>query len=99
MTQFVIIGAGIAGLSAAEEIRKRDPEASIVLISEEFHPTYSRVLLPHYIKGSIPREKVFLRSEAWYHEKNLELMLGVRVLGIDPQNKFVRTSDDREIPY
>jgi len=97
--RYVIIGGGIAGTTAAEELRKLDTQAHITIIEQEFHPLYSRVLLPHYIKGKVPRERVFLKKPEWYGEKNIELMSGVIAQAIDTTNRFVTTSDGREIPY
>jgi NAD(P)H-nitrite reductase large subunit len=95
----VIIGGGIAGVSAAEEIRAKDAACDIFIIERENNPLYSRVLLPHYVKGVIPREKVFLKSEAWYAEKNISYLSGTEAWEIDTRNKFVRISDDRELSY
>lgn len=95
----VIIGGGIAGVSAAEELRNRDTSCDIFLIERENVPLYSRVLLPHYIKGIIPREKVFLKSDAWYAEKRIVYLSGTEATEISPQHKFVRISDGRELPY
>ncbi|MBI2551391.1 FAD-dependent oxidoreductase [Candidatus Uhrbacteria bacterium] len=95
----LIIGGGIAGTTAAEEIRKKDKEASITLVSEEFHPLYSRVLLPHYLKGKIPRERVFLKKESWYAEQNIDWMVGITALKLDAKNRFVALSNGRELPY
>lgn len=95
----VIIGGGIAGTTAAEELRKLDPNAEITLVSEEEHPVYSRVLLPHYVKGKIPRERVFLKKEAWYAEQNIDWMPGVRCERLDVANKFVALSNGREVEY
>lgn len=99
MSNIIIIGGGIAGTTAAEEIRKRDADASITILSEEQHPCYSRVLLPHYVKDKIIRDKVFLRTPTWYVDKHIEFMAGVRALEIDVTNQFVRTSEDRELPF
>ncbi|KKW36663.1 MAG: NAD(P)H-nitrite reductase [Candidatus Giovannonibacteria bacterium GW2011_GWA2_53_7] len=100
MTRYVIIGAGIEGTTAAEEIRKRDETGEIVLIGEEEHTLYSRVLLPHYIKSKIPREKCFLKKETWYAEKQIEYLRGERVKEIDTKNKHVvLLKAGREIPY
>ena len=71
----IIIGGGVAGTTAAEELRKIDRTGEITLVSEEHEPLYSRVLLPHYLKGKIPRERVFLKKEAWYLISNQCLML------------------------
>lgn len=95
----VIIGGGIAGVSAAEELRTRDNSCDIFLIERENNPLYSRVLLPHYVKGVIPREKVFLKSDAWYAEKRIVYLSGAEVTAIDPRNQFVRLDDERELPY
>jgi len=97
--RFVIVGGGIAGTSAAEEIRKLNKEAEIVLVSAEHHPLYSRVLLPHYVKGKVPREKCFLKKETWYAEQDIEWLPGTYVDQLDPKNGFVLLSDGRELEY
>lgn len=97
--RYVIIGGGIAGTTAAEELRKLDSAAEITLISEEFHALYSRVLLPHYIKGKIPRERVFLKKETWYQEQNIEWIRGEIVSRVDTKNKHVEFFDGGELPY
>ncbi len=97
--RYVIIGAGIAGTTAAEEIKKIESEAEVTLIGVEDQALYSRVLLPHYVEGKIPREKVFLKKEHWYADQGIEYMRGVRATKIDTENQFVETSEGREIPY
>jgi NAD(P)H-nitrite reductase large subunit len=95
----IVIGGGIAGTTAAQDLRKADDGAQITIIGREQHPCYSRVLLPHYVKGKVPRERVFLKKDEWYEEQNIEYMRGVYVKKIDTQNKFVLTSEERELPY
>lgn len=99
MSKYVIVGAGIAGVTAAELLRKRNPECDIVLIGQETHAVYSRVLLPHYILGKVPRERVFLKKSEWYEENNITYMSGIDAIELDLKNQFVRTSEEREIPY
>lgn len=99
MDHVVILGGGIAGTTAAETLRKADANVTITIIEQEHHPLYSRVLLPHYVKGKIPREKVFLKSWEWYAKENIEIVPGVRVEAIDIPNRFVRTSEGRELPF
>jgi 3-phenylpropionate/trans-cinnamate dioxygenase ferredoxin reductase subunit len=60
--EYVVIGNGIAGQTAAEELRKLESDASIVMIAAEQHPLYNRVALPRYLRGQIRREKVFMRT-------------------------------------
>ncbi|MEK7105383.1 MAG: FAD-dependent oxidoreductase [Patescibacteria group bacterium] len=97
--RYLIIGGGVAGTSAAEEIRKLDAESSITILSEEEHQLYSRVLLPHYIKGKIPRERCFLKKQTWYAEQKIDWLPGVTAVKLDTQNKFVAASDGREYEY
>lgn len=97
--QYVILGGGIAGTTAAEELRKADAAAEITIIDQEEHPCYSRVLLPHYIKGVVPREKVFLKREAWYEEQRIERLASTLVTKVDTVNRFMEVHTGREIPY
>ena len=97
--KYIIIGGGITGVNASEEIRKLDVSSEVTLIDAESFPLYSRVLLPHYLNGKIAREKVFLKKESWYHDHQIDWQPGVSVIEINYQNKFVRTSEDRELPF
>jgi len=97
--QVIIVGGGIAGTTCAEELRKLDPQAEITIVSEEYHPLYSRVLLPHYLKGKVPRERVFLKTENWYSENNIEWITGERAEKFDTKNSFVLLSNGRELPF
>ena len=97
--KFVIIGGGVAGTTAAEEIRRQDASAEITIIEQEPHRLYSKILLAKYVTDEIDRDRLFLKSEKWYTDKNIELMSEARVLRIDSKNKFVETSEKREIPY
>ncbi|MBU1125992.1 MAG: FAD-dependent oxidoreductase [Patescibacteria group bacterium] len=99
MASYVIIGAGVAGTTAADTLRKLDPDAEITLIGHEVHPLYSRVLLSHYVEGKIERDRLFLKKPEWYLENNIVYMSGIDVLEVDTKNSFVRTSEEREIPY
>ncbi len=95
----LIIGGGIAGTTCAEELRKLDASAEITIVSEEPHRLYSRVLLPHYLKGKIPRERVFLKPADWYERNRIEWLPGLRAEKFDVGNRFVLLSDGRELPF
>ena len=100
MARYVIVGAGIAGTTAAEEIRKHDKESEVVLIGEEEHSLYSRVLLAPYVMGKVTREKCFIKKDSWYEEKNIEYIRGESVSEINTKNKYVvLLKAGREIPY
>jgi NAD(P)H-nitrite reductase large subunit len=60
--RYLIIGSGIAGLSAAEALRRGDAQAAITMISEEAHPFYSRPGLAYLLRGDIPEKLLYVRS-------------------------------------
>src|SRR5258708_40083214 len=71
--RYVILGNGIAGQTAPEELRKLDADAAIVMIAAERHPLYNRVALPRYLRGQVRREKVFMRTVEDYARQNLDI--------------------------
>ena len=97
--RYVVIGNGIAGQTAAEELRKGDAEASIVMIAAERHPLYNRVALPRYLRGQVRREKVLMRTVEDYTRQNLEIHFETWVTEIDVNAKVVRTNRGQEFPY
>jgi len=97
--EHVIVGAGIAGTSAADEIRKLDPKARITLLSEEPYPLYSRILLPEYLAGAIDESRLFIRNLAWYEERQITLLTSHPVQEVDPRERVVHTTSNRAFPY
>lgn len=97
--RFVIIGNGVAGTTAAETIRKEDPNASIVIIANEPHPLYNRVSLPPYLKGAVTLKKVMMRDEQAHRDKGIDLRLNTRATRVDTQAKEVYTDDGKVLPY
>ncbi len=87
---YLIIGGGIAGVTAAETIRENDNRATTIgIISEEPHLLYSRVLLPAYLKGRVSREQLFLRKIDDFTEKKIDLNIHEKVLFVDIKRKEV----------
>jgi 3-phenylpropionate/trans-cinnamate dioxygenase ferredoxin reductase subunit len=97
--RYVVLGNGIAGQTCAEELRKADAEASIVMIAAERHPLYNRVALPRYLRGQVRREKVFMRTVEDYANKGLEIHFETWATEINFQDKVVRTNRDQEFKY
>lgn len=97
--KYLIIGGGVTGTTAAEELRKTDADAEITIIAAERHRLYSRVLLPRYVKGTLPREKCFLKKEGWYDEQNIDCVFETWANGINVSESSVSTSDSRTFTY
>lgn len=99
--QYVIIGGGIAGTTAAETIRKRDGVGKIAIVSDEPHPLYSRVLLskPAWVLGEQPFDNVWLKKDAWYREQNIHLFRGIKASALDTDRRIVSLSDGDGLMY
>src|SRR5258708_16282405 len=97
--RYVVIGNGIAGQTAAEELRKADADASIVMIAAERHPLYNRVALPRYVRGQVRGEKVLMRTVEDYANRNLEIHFETWAGEIDRGTKVVHTNGGEEFPY
>ncbi|MFZ3150267.1 MAG: FAD-dependent oxidoreductase [Anaerolineaceae bacterium] len=97
--RYVIIGAGIAGVSAAESIHKTDPNAAITLISNETEPPYFRMNLTRYLAGELDKNSLDLHNQAWYQENQIDLRLGATVTDLLPDEKQAILADGSQIPY
>ena len=96
---YLIIGGGVAGTIAAETVRLKDSAAKIAILEEEPYTLYSRVLMPAYLKGKIPREKLFLRRLANYQDQGIDFYPSTLVGAIDSLRKEVSTRDGKNFSY
>lgn len=96
---YLIIGGGITGVTAAETIREKDPVATIAIISLEPHLLYSRVLLPSFLKNRIPREKLFLRKTEDFVERKIDFFAPETVASIRVDRKEVITVSGANIGF
>lgn len=81
--QHVIIGAGPAGVIAAENLRKHDAAASIKIIGEEAEPPYSRMALPYYLSNKIGEDGAYLRKSGDHYNSSGIEVIQDRVTAID----------------
>ncbi|MCC5996026.1 MAG: FAD-dependent oxidoreductase [Oceanicaulis sp.] len=99
-SHIVIIGAGQAGLSAAEALRKRGHDGPVTLIGEEDAPPYQRPPLSKgYLSGELPADRLWLKPPAFYDMAKITLRTGVRVTALDRAAKRVITADGEAIGY
>ncbi len=82
--KYIIIGNGVAGTTAALNIRKLDTSGEIIVITEEDIPFYSRIRLPEYLSGSIDEKKLLLHDDAWYERNRIVLITNRRAALIEP---------------
>ena len=99
MQKYLIIGNGVAGTTAAETIRRYDNAGSIIIITDESFPFYSRLRLNEYIEGKINKENLIIKNEKWYLEHNIDLMLDTQIVSADTKNKTALTREGKNISY
>ncbi|HYL41822.1 MAG TPA: FAD-dependent oxidoreductase [Ktedonobacteraceae bacterium] len=97
--RYVIIGNGVAGTTAAENLRKQDPNCSIHLLTNERYPLYNRVSLPRFLQGVIIEQKVMIRDFAWHEQRNLQLLTEALVTDVNTEEGVVMTDKGHHLPY
>jgi 3-phenylpropionate/trans-cinnamate dioxygenase ferredoxin reductase subunit len=102
---YLLIGGGLASATAAEEIRKRDPNGSIVIVCKEPQRPYNRPpLSKEYLRGEITAEGtygnggIYAHEPEWYDEQRVELLHG-EATTLDPAAKTVRLADGQTLTY
>lgn len=97
--QHLIIGAGPAGVNAAEALRRLDPDASIRIIGDEPEPPYSRMAIPYLLTGRIDEQGTHLRDHADHFEaSDIEVTRG-RVASVDPAAHQVTLDNGETVAY
>ena len=99
MSQYLIIGNGVAGTTAAEHIRKLDKEGEITIVTDEDLPFYYRVRLNDFISGDISETQLVAKKESWYEERNVNLRLKTRIVDVNSQEKMAVTGDHQGFSY
>jgi NAD(P)H-nitrite reductase large subunit len=74
--RIVVVGNSAAGTAAIEAIRQHDAQSSIVQLSDESFPLYSRCLLPYYMAGTISEEMLHYREENFHETRDVKLRAG-----------------------
>ena len=100
MAGMVIIGAGHAAGQAAASLRQEKYTGPITIIGDEEHVPYQRPPLSKaYLSGAQEVDRVYLRPEKFYQDKDIELKLATRATAIDADAKTVELEDGTKIEY
>jgi nitrite reductase (NADH) large subunit len=95
----VIVGAGIAGLSAAESARQAAPDAEILLLSKESSGPYYRLNLTRFLAGEITNEALPLHDSAWYADQGIDVRLGEVAAELQLRDRLVRLGSGQSVGY
>ncbi|NIK60878.1 NAD(P)/FAD-dependent oxidoreductase [Kribbella shirazensis] len=98
--QIVIVGASLAGATAAETLRKDGWSGGIVLIGSEQSLPYERPpLSKDVLLGKAETGSAQLHDQQWYDDNTIELRLGTTVTAIDPAVHTVTLDDGSQVQY
>jgi NADPH-dependent 2,4-dienoyl-CoA reductase/sulfur reductase-like enzyme len=95
----VILGAGPAGVIAAETIRKHAPNDRIVLVGDEPERPYSRMAIPYLLIGNIQEEGTHLRHTSDHFEKLRIELRHARAKAIDTAKREVALDDGSTLAF
>jgi nitrite reductase (NADH) large subunit len=99
--RLVVVGNGMAGARAVEEILGRGggTKFSVTMFGDEPYGNYNRILLSTMLAGAEDAEEIFLNPLEWYRDNDITLHAGVRVVRIDRFARLVYADDGSITPY
>lgn len=96
--RLVVLGAGVAGVSAAEAARSQAPAADITLVDLETVPPYRRIDLTRFLAGAVGSEGLPLHDQAWYEEQRIA-RLSAQVTAIDTKSSVLVCDGRESVPF
>ncbi|MEM0363809.1 MAG: FAD-dependent oxidoreductase [Sulfolobaceae archaeon] len=88
--EYLIIGSGIAGYNALKELLSLEPNSKITMVSNDIYYPYDRPpLSKYYLRGEMPREKLFFENQDFYKRDNLKIVLSKTVEKIDKNSAIL----------
>jgi len=95
----VIVGSGVAGVTAARTIRENDPKAKIFICTDESHLYYPRPKLYGVLSGEAKPQEIYMFSEEWYEKRGIKVHLNKKVLSIETAKKELLLEDRSRVNY
>ena len=99
MKQIIIIGNSAAGIAAVESIRNKDSDCRITVISDEDYTAYCRCVLSYYLAGDVGEDRLVYRGQDFYKNNNVDLILGKKVVRVDPKKNQIVLEDKQKLDY
>lgn len=95
---YVIVGNGIAGITAAEVLRSQDAVGSITIVADDPLPAYYRPALKDYLAGKMPEERLWARPPTFYQDHHIGFIPG-RVMGINAGQRIIQLHNGQQLGY
>jgi nitrite reductase (NADH) large subunit len=98
--RLVVVGNGMAGMRAVEELLARAPDRfAITVIGAEPHVNYSRILLSAVLAGEKSLDEIVINARDWYDRHGIRLLAGTRAEAIDRAAREVVLAGGGAVPY
>jgi NAD(P)H-nitrite reductase large subunit len=95
----LIIGAGVAGVTAANTLRQMSQHADITIVSSEQYRYYFRPKLPDLLAGRASLDEIIAYKQDWYEQRNINLVLGTNIEALDVASKIARASNGKTYEF
>lgn len=95
----VIVGNGVAGLTAAEAARRHDPDCLIDLVSNEPYPSYNRMALTQLITTASAMRHLRLRGDGWDDDIRVTSWLNTRATTLWPDRRVITLATGEALSY
>ncbi|MEK6684235.1 MAG: FAD-dependent oxidoreductase [Nitrospirota bacterium] len=98
-SRLIVVGNGMAGVAAIEEVIKKSSPPAITVFGGEPHVNYNRILLSDVIACAKTFDEIYLNTRQWYEDHKIGLHTNVFISGIDLDQKRVTTKDGDAYGY
>jgi NADPH-dependent 2,4-dienoyl-CoA reductase/sulfur reductase-like enzyme len=95
---YVVVGNGIAGITAVETLRAEDDSADIGVIADNHLPLYNRLMLKDFLSGSVSEDQLWMRPKSYYQDKLVHFFPG-RVIDIEVDQHKIHLQNGQQIGY
>ena len=95
----VIVGNGVAGVTAARTIKTKNPETRVSIYTDESYQYYPRPRLYEVLSGEAELQEVYMFSGEWYEKKGITVHLNKKALSIDVDHKELILEDGSQVTY
>lgn len=95
----VIVGAGVAGVTAARAIRELDADCSIEVFAREPYHYYYRPRLPDLVAGDVEIDDIIANDPEWYEARGIDVRLSEPVTAVDVEGRAVVLEGGRRVRY
>ncbi|MCE3266815.1 MAG: FAD-dependent pyridine nucleotide-disulfide oxidoreductase [Solirubrobacterales bacterium] len=98
--EYLLIGGGMAAGNCAAELRKRDPDGSVMVVGREPEPPYERPpLSKEYLRGDAERKDAYVNDPGWYEENAVELRTKTNVMSFDAEGRTAKLQGGDEVEF